>query len=177
MSKDGAAKVITFTPRAVAVARLARIKAQQSRRAVERKLTRRTSGAAELVDHLRRGFDRMSRNAEARGLGFWITLDEIIKLAERQKWRCAVSGLPFSLASIAGASRRPFAPSVDRICSAQGYYPKNVRIVCLAVNLAMNEWGEDTLGIIADAISERRAARLASVNNVDTPEPLPTTPL
>ena len=39
--------------------------------------------------------------------------------------------------------------SLDRIDSSKGYTVENCRLVCTAVNLAMNEWGEDVLERIA----------------------------
>lgn len=33
-------------------------------------------------------------------------------------------------------------PSIDRIDTTRGYTPDNVRLVCAAVNLALNQFGE-----------------------------------
>src|SRR5215475_3906596 len=64
---------------------------------------------------------------------YWI--DE--KLVD-QGWRCAVSGM-----ALIGSTGKPhpFSPSLDRIVPALGYVPDNVSVVCLMVNLAINEWG------------------------------------
>ncbi len=58
-----------------------------------------------------------------------------------------------------GWRRAPWAPSVDRIDSSKGYVPGNVRLVCVAANLAMNEWGEDVLARVARAYVEARTGR------------------
>lgn len=63
---------------------------------------------------------------------------------------CALSGLPFHLRVVgSGKARRPFAPSVDRVDSASGYTRDNVRLVCQAVNFALNTFGEDVFREIA----------------------------
>jgi len=69
---------------------------------------------------------------------------DMIVTWERCEGRCAVSGLPFSLAEIGhGRARRPFAPSLDRIDPALGYTPENLRLVCVAANFGMNAWGQE----------------------------------
>jgi hypothetical protein len=72
-----------------------------------------------------------------------IDLDHVLALARATEWRCAVTGLPFTLETING--RKPYAPSIDRIDNSLDYTPGNVRIVCVAANLAMNVWGEEVL--------------------------------
>ncbi len=37
------------------------------------------------------------------------------------------------------------APSLDRIIPAHGYVPGNIRVICRAMNCAMQEWGEDAV--------------------------------
>ena len=69
-----------------------------------------------------------------------------------QGGRCALSGLRFDLRQIgSGKARRPFAPSLDRIDSIGGYTRDNVRLVCQAVNFALNAFGEDVFRQIAKA--------------------------
>ena len=84
-----------------------------------------------------------------RRLSFDLTADEAVALADSAGWRCAVSGTPFSLEEIGPRKQRPYAPSVDRIDSSQGYYKDNCRIVCFAVNYALNAWGADVFYTIA----------------------------
>jgi len=65
-------------------------------------------------------------------------------LFQQQGGICAISGLPFSLAEFAGVLvKHPFAPSLDRISSQGGYTADNVRLVCIAVNFGMGQWGEE----------------------------------
>lgn len=80
-------------------------------------------------------------------------------LFREQKLCCAVSGLPFTRPGQESTKFRvdPFCPSVDRIIPSVGYVPGNVRIVCAAVNAALNEWGLETLMVVMDAIKARQS--------------------
>lgn len=96
--------------------------------------SRRTRGAAASNDILKR--------------------QDILTLLMEQDYRCPVSGSYFTHDAF-DAGRSPFQPSVDRIEGSVGYDRGNVRIVCLLVNLAMAEWGEEPLLKIAERISKR----------------------
>ena len=85
-----------------------------------------------------------------------------LSLFEAQGGRCALSGLRFDLRIVGnGKARRPFAPSLDRIDSTGGYTRDNVRLVCQAVNFALNAYGEDTLREIAVATAAFEPAAVA----------------
>ena len=95
------------------------------------------------------------RNAKARGVENTLTIDDVLGMVARAGGRCEVSGIPFAFDK-AKASRRPWIPSIDRIDCGVGYTPANCRLVCLAVNFAMNQWGLETLERIALAVRKRR---------------------
>jgi hypothetical protein len=78
-----------------------------------------------------------------RGILFELTRPDVHRMLIEAGWKCAVTGTEFTLERIAG--KKPFAPSIDRIDSAQGYTPTNCRIVCVAANYAMNVWGAAVL--------------------------------
>ncbi len=86
-----------------------------------------------------------------------LTLRYIRHLAATTKGCCAVTGKQFSLVSVKGAYRRPFAPSVDRIDCSKGYVVGNVRIVCVAVNVALSDWGDGVLYELAKSMSDKYA--------------------
>jgi hypothetical protein len=89
-------------------------------------------------------------------------LSLVFALYVAQGGRCALSGLCFDLRIIgSGKARRPFAPSLDRIDSTGGYTRDNVRLVCQAVNFALNAYGEDTFREIAAATVAFEPAALA----------------
>lgn len=59
---------------------------------------------------------------------------------------CELTGYPLDLAGPSTRHlKRPNAVSIDRIDSKKGYVLSNVRVVCLAVNLALGTWGESGL--------------------------------
>jgi hypothetical protein len=73
-----------------------------------------------------------------------------LELYSAQGGCCALSGLPFNLRVVGGGkARRPYAPSLDRVDAASGYTRDNVRLVCQAVNFALNAYGEDVFREIA----------------------------
>lgn len=64
--------------------------------------------------------------------------------------RCALSAIEFDTGPTATRhQKRPFAPSIDRLDNTKGYEEGNVRLVCVAVNIAMNIWGADVLWMVA----------------------------
>lgn len=78
---------------------------------------------------------------------------DILRLLLEQGYRCPISGSYFTHDAFDGeGGTSPFQPSVDRKDSSLGYRHGNVRIVCLLVNLAMNNWGEAPLFKIAERI-------------------------
>jgi hypothetical protein len=89
-------------------------------------------------------------------------------LFQAQGGRCALSGLPFDLRSVGrGKARRPFAPSLDRIDSTGGYTSDNVRLVCQAVNFALNAYGEDVFQAIAAATAAFEPSMAAPADEVE----------
>lgn len=117
---------------------------------------------ADVMKHLRRSFGRISGRALRKKIEFDLTWDDCQMMMSRAAGRCEVSGIPFHLDGIGDLSRRPFAPSVDRIQSKIGYTAANCRLVCVAVNVAMNEWGVDTLMLVLQSIKSLRSRRKAA---------------
>lgn len=79
--------------------------------------------------------------AKGKGLSFDLTDDYLSSLYREQGERCAISGMEFDNAPQTEHSRNPFAMSLDRIDSSEGYVEGNVRIVLWAINGAIAEWG------------------------------------
>ena len=61
--------------------------------------------------------------------------------ARLSRLTCEMSGIPLSL----DGGMTFDSPSVDRKIPSDGYVFKNIRIVCHAMNCALNNWGEDNL--------------------------------
>ena len=77
-------------------------------------------------------------------------------LYDQQAGRCAVSGKEFNLQSFPDLFvKQPFAPSIDRKLSNGGYTEENVRLVCVAVNFGMGQWGEEVYMDLARGAIER----------------------
>ena len=102
---------------------------------------------------LRRTHARMRRKTAIRKWGSCLTLQELTTLTLASDGRCALTGLQF--ARRPSSPRHPFSISVDRIESSRGYEPGNVRVILLAVNLAMSHWGENALREISRALVGR----------------------
>lgn len=113
---------------------------------------------------------RSRASARERGVPFDLESHDVFWMMQKTGFRCAVSGIGFTK-KISKQARPldPWAPSLDRIVNRQGYVRDNVRVVCCAANIAMNEWGHDTLlrlarGVVrsADIIWPEDAEKLAS---------------
>lgn len=99
--------------------------------------------------------NRTRRSARSRNLAIEIDLEFLQSLWDARQGHCSVSGLAFSDEPSEGAFvKTPFAPSLDRIDSAKGYVRGNVRLVCMAANFALNQWGDDVLRRLAHGVVE-----------------------
>lgn len=77
-----------------------------------------------------------------RSIDYTLTVPDLGLLAQRADGRCELTNLPFEFERHEGSLYRPFAPSLDRIDPACGYSFRNIRLVCVIVNAALNQWGE-----------------------------------
>ena len=111
-----------------------------------------------LADFMVRMLPIIKERAKQAGLCFSLTIEDLHSMLERQGYRCAVTGIDFEFGSRDRSHFRadPWRPSVDRIDPASGYVTENCRIVCVAVNLALNQWGDEILYRIAKGIVEKR---------------------
>jgi hypothetical protein len=84
------------------------------------------------------------RRAKRRGIAHSLTLADVQALFLDSEGRCQLSGIVFRDEIVKG-NVRPYRASIDRIDSSEGYHLDNVRLVCIAVNLAMSCWGDIVL--------------------------------
>lgn len=68
---------------------------------------------------------------------------------------CEISGTPFNL----DGGKTFDSPSIDRIDPKVGYVYANIRIVCFAMNCALNVWGEEVLWKIMENWKKKREAQ------------------
>lgn len=119
---------------------------------------RKNKARLQIISFVKKAVMSCHARAERSGgrIGSSITQEYVIGLLDRQNWRCAVTGTEFDLVQIHKNHGRPFAPSVDRIDSSKGYTLDNIRLVCLAANYAMNQWGESVLDILLAAYLNKK---------------------
>lgn len=101
---------------------------------------------------LTRIYVRAKENARQRAIEFQIKRDDIVALYALSHGRCQVTNIAFNTYRPYGSSKRPWFPSVDRIDSGKPYTVENCRLVCVAVNIGMGEWGEWVLRTVAEAM-------------------------
>lgn len=94
----------------------------------------------------------MSTKSRARKKGVQHDLDQHIpELAARLAvGRCELTGIPFD------KKIRARMASIDRIDPTKGYVYDNIRIICFALNIAFNNWGEDEFEPLVRAWLARR---------------------
>ena len=105
----------------------------------------------------KRLLSQSSKRARKAGLEMELTLEYLLRMWNRQKGACALTGIEFFETSEKAHKRRPFVPSLDRVDSNKGYLKNNVRIVCVAVNMALFTWGDE----VFDYVARKRMAFLA----------------
>jgi hypothetical protein len=88
------------------------------------------------------GIKKARGRAAERAWGFDLTVDYLVALCDEQGSRCALTGMPFRMAMVAGV-RNPFQPSIDRIDITQGYVVGNVRLTTVIANVARAEFGDE----------------------------------
>lgn len=108
---------------------------------------------------LHRAYRSMATRGKTTRKGCTVSFSEFELLVKGTGGRCELTGIPFSDAKPQGARSAPWQMSVDRIESSMGYDFDNIRIVCLAVNLAMREWGVGVLHRIGRAALLRELQR------------------
>lgn len=98
---------------------------------------------------------RLLRQARARAcknnLECNLSREHLLTLWDECGGCCSISGRHFSMEEFECLVRHPFAPSIDRMDSDRGYTTTNTRLVCVAVNFGMNQWGEGVYYELAKA--------------------------
>jgi hypothetical protein len=104
-------------------------------------------------------YAQTKKNAKRRNIKFQLTREEMLKLIQESNGRCMLTHIEFTDKKVAGVAKRPWLPSLDRIDSLKGYAPTNCRLVCVAVNLALHQFGDQVLIDIATAMHKLRIER------------------
>lgn len=123
--------------------------ANAERKASEILTQRRSESVAPVANRLRETMRGAMNRARRRGMEFTIDEDWCVSRLMQQGKRCALTGIEFSVAGKGMRGRDPFCPSLDRIDCRQGYTPENTRIIILAMNIMLSDWGEGIFQTVA----------------------------
>lgn len=95
-------------------------------------------------------FRSTKQNAKVREINFQLTISDVENMFASANGRCTLTGIEFDTSPPNGR-KRPYASSIDRIDSNIGYTVPNCRLICVAMNLAMNWYGESVFNRISHA--------------------------
>lgn len=114
---------------------------------------RRKHRASRLVHNIR---------ARAKKMGIAFDLDSHMTDIQRRidAGVCELTGIPLDLDGCLSFN----SPSIDRIAPSAGYVYSNIRVVCFAMNCALNAWGEDVLLGVVTAWIEHRGQHQGAAN-------------
>jgi hypothetical protein len=90
------------------------------------------------------------------GKVFNITVDDLIAIGEKQKWRCALTRKPLEFTRggeyFGGKWANPRSCSIDRIDSEKGYVKENIQLVLWAVNYMKSHLANDEFRMYAKLV-------------------------
>lgn len=92
------------------------------------------------------------KGARSRGIDVLITEYDIALMFEKSGGKCILTGIKFDLRTVSNMRVRPWAPSIDRIDASRPYEASNCRIVCAAINIALNSFGDDIFYALAHGV-------------------------
>jgi hypothetical protein len=105
------------------------------------KQTRRTSNRAAVL------IDGAKRRANRKALSFDLDIHKYEIQKRLDRGICEMSGITLNFICPLSYD----SPTLDRIDASKGYTYDNVRVVCYAMNVALNKWGEDILRHVVSA--------------------------
>lgn len=108
------------------------------------------------TDFIRSLHFRAMRRAKRKNVEWSLTAQDVAGMWAASKGRCALTGIHFDEANAGRFARRPWVPSLDRIDASKGYTTQNTRLICCAMNFALNSWGEEIFERIAREFLARR---------------------
>lgn len=111
-------------------------------------------------------FKLIWRNAKGniRGHKFSLSIDYLRKLWDKQKGRCAYTGIPLVLPDYR-YERSPRKASLDRIDSSRGYEEGNVEFVSVFVNLGKNGFDKQEIIELLNEFKNGAVVKSESHNN------------
>lgn len=85
------------------------------------------------------------KRATKNNLAFDLDIDWAMDLCQNQNGCCKLTNIPFTLHAKGETKYHPFNPSLDKIDAKKGYTKDNTRLVCVVINLSLNQFGDETL--------------------------------
>lgn len=87
----------------------------------------------------------------SKNLPFNLNIGWLLNEAEKQQFKCKLTGIEFFAKPISRRKIDPYSPSLDRIEPEKGYVTTNVRIVIRAVNTMLLDWGTELFEQVANS--------------------------
>jgi len=111
-----------------------------------------------LVGKLKGLLNSARGRAKKHQLIFDLDIDWLMEQHKKQDGKCSLTGIPFKFDFNYDLSRHfiPDSPSLDRINPVAGYTKENTRLVCTAINIAMNSFGEEFFTLLCEAYLKHR---------------------
>lgn len=117
-----------------------------------------------------RSAERCVKSARKRsrefGREFTLTPKWALEQLECNNFHCPLSGVAFLPTHDSGSFRNPFAPSIDRLDPKGGYTPDNCRIIILALNIAISDWGEKVFETFAAGYLRKKKKQAPKRRNI-----------
>lgn len=115
---------------------------------------------SELADDIRAAIrqtlKRASTRSKEKGMAFDLTYDFLCQLFVGQNGLCAMTGIKMTTIKKYDCRRNPFAPSIDRIDSSEGYIVGNVQYVTAIANIAKSDYGEAPFYAMCTSVRNKR---------------------
>jgi hypothetical protein len=100
-------------------------------------------------------YRQSKKNSSERNIDFNLSREFVERLMAQKT--CSLTKIPFDYTLLGNNRSNPFRPSIDRIDNSIGYVEDNVRIVCVAVNFCLNEFGEEVFKNICESYLRNKA--------------------
>jgi hypothetical protein len=98
------------------------------------------------------------KRSEKKGLPCDIDMEWINEKLQNQV--CELSGIKFDFTNNDISHFNPYCPSIDRINPQKGYTKDNCRMVLVAVNFGLGEWGFEDYIKIAKAVIDTQKNKI-----------------
>ena len=101
-------------------------------------------GYKSIIKRLKHCLKSAKSRAKERDLDFDLTIEYLLELNKKQNSCCQLTNISFDLNPPKYKSgHNPLSPSIDRIDSTKGYTKDNTRLICTAMNIALNQFGDE----------------------------------